>query len=110
MSPSSYVALSSYSLGHPPTLASKLGVSVDSTLEGEYFVSNVEGVLSRFRKQLEFLKDGEEDKVVRKRIKNLLKKFDKVLTGEETITLKLKDLSGNSATVSDKAQIKKLKA
>ncbi len=87
----------------------KLGVSVDSTLEGEHFVSNVEGVLQRFRKQLEFLKEGEEEKEVRKRIKNLLKKFDKVLRGEEPITIKIKDLSGNSAIISEKATVKKLK-
>ncbi len=87
----------------------KLGVSVDSTMNGEYFVSNIEGVLSRFRKQLEFLKEGEEDKTVRKRIKTLLKKFDKVLHGEDTITIKLKDKSGNSAIISDKATIKKVR-
>ena len=43
-------------------------------------------------------------------MKNLMKKFDKVFAGEETITLKMKDLSGNSAIISDKAQVKKIKA
>ncbi len=87
----------------------KLGVSVDSTLNGEFFVSNIEGVLKRFKDQINLLKDGEEDKDVRKRIKNLLKKFEKVLAGEESLTLKLRDLSGNSAIISDKVTIKKIK-
>jgi zinc finger protein len=88
----------------------KLGVSIDSTFNGEFFVSNVEGVLNRFVKQLNFLKDGEDEKEVRKRIKNLLKKFDKVLHGDESVTIKMKDLSGNSAIISDKTVVKKIKA
>lgn len=87
----------------------KLGVSIDSTFNGEFFVSNVEGVLQRFVKQLNFLKDGEEEKDVRKRIKNLLKKFDKVLHGDESVSIKLKDMSGNSAIISDRAVVKKLR-
>lgn len=87
----------------------RLGLSIDSTLNGEYFVSNVEGVLTRFRKQIEFLRDGEEDKVVKKRIKTILKKIEKVIEGEEEMTLTLKDKSGNSAIISDKVKIKKIK-
>ena len=87
----------------------KLGVSVDSTMNGEFFVSNIEGLIMRFKKQLEFLKEDEEEKEIKKRIKNLLKKFEKVLNGEETVTIKLKDLSGNSAIISEKVAIKKLK-
>ena len=88
----------------------KLGVSVDSTMNGEFFVSNIEGLLMRFKRQLEFLKEDEEDRDVRKRIKNLIKKFEKVLNGEDSVTIKMKDLSGNSAIISDKAVVKKLKA
>ncbi len=87
----------------------RLGLSIDSTLNGEYFVSNVEGVITRFRKQLEFLKEGEEDKQVRKRIKNIIKKLDKVVAGEEEMSLTLKDKTGNSAIISDKVKIKKIK-
>lgn len=84
-------------------------ISVDSTMNSEGFISNVEGVLMRFRQQIEFLKDGEEDKAVRKTLKNLLSGFDDVLRGEKKITLKLIDKSGNSAIISDKAEMKKLK-
>jgi len=87
----------------------KLGLSIDSTLNGEYFVSNIEGVINRFKKQLEFLKNGEEDKTVKKRIKNIIKKLNKVINGEEKMTLTLKDKTGNSAIISDKVKIKKLK-
>jgi len=86
----------------------RLGLSVDSTMNGEYFVSNVEGVLSRFRKQLEFLKEGEDDSKIRKRIKNIIKKIDKVIAGEEEMTLTLSDKSGNSAIISEKVKVKKL--
>lgn len=88
----------------------KLGLEIDSTFNGEHFVSNVEGVLSRFRKYIEFAKQNTDEKTERKRAKNLLKKLDKVESGEETITLKLRDNTGNSAIISDKVTVKKIKA
>lgn len=85
-------------------------ISVDSSMNSEGFISNVEGVLTRFRKQLEFLKDDSDlDKVKRKKLKNILKGLDEVVNGEKKITLKLIDSSGNSAIISDKAQVKKIK-
>lgn len=84
-------------------------ISVDSTMNSEGFISNVEGVLTRFRQQIQFLKEGAEDKAKRKKAKNILKGIDQVLRGEKKMTLKLIDKSGNSAIVSDKASIKKLK-
>lgn len=85
-------------------------ISVDSSMASEGFISNVEGVLNRFREQIEFLKgDSELDKSQRKKIKNILNGMDEVLAGEKKITLKLKDESGNSTIISDKVKIKKLK-
>ena len=84
-------------------------ISVDSTMGNEGFVSNIEGVLQRFRDQVEFLKqDSDLEKEQRKKLKNLLKSIDQVFRGEKKITLKLKDDSGNSAIISDKAKLKKL--
>ena len=87
----------------------RLGLSIDSTLNGESFVSNVEGVLTRFRNQLLFLKNGENDKKIRNKIKNILNKMDKVISGEDKMVLIVKDKTGNSAIISDKVKIKKLK-
>jgi len=85
-------------------------ISVDSTMNSEGFISNVEGVLDRFKKQIQFLgEDDDLDKVQRKKIKNLLKGIEEVLHGEKPITLKLIDRTGNSSIISDKVLVKKLK-
>ncbi len=85
-------------------------ISVDSTMNSEGFITNVEGVIVKFQKQIISLKDGEEDKAKRKTLKNLLKGIDQVLAGEKKITMKMIDKSGNSAIVSDKVTVKKLRA
>ncbi len=83
--------------------------SLEPGENAEGFVSNVEGVLQRFQKQIEHLRDSAEDIKDKKKAKNLLKKLQKVLWGEESITISVKDKSGNSAIVSDKAKIDKIK-
>ncbi len=84
-------------------------ISVDSTMNSEGFISNVEGVIHRFKKQIEFMKgDSDLDKAQRKKLKNILKGIDEVLNGEKEITLKLVDETGNSAIISDKVEMKKI--
>ena len=83
--------------------------SIEPGENAEGFVSNVEGVLQRFQKQVEHLRDSADDIKDRKKAKNLLKKIQKVLWGEESITISIKDKSGNSAIVSDKAKVEKVK-
>ncbi len=85
-------------------------ISVDSTMNSEGFISNVEGLLDRFKKQIEFLKsDDDLEKEKRKKLKNILKGIEEVKSGEKKITIKLIDDSGNSAIISDKVKVKKLK-
>ncbi len=85
-------------------------ISVDSTMGSEGFISNVEGVIDRFKKQIIFLEnDIDLNKNKRKKIKNLLIGIEEVLNGKKTITLKLIDRSGNSAIISEKVIVKKLK-
>jgi zinc finger protein len=67
------------------------------------FVSNVEGVINRIKKVIESKKD-DDDPSVRKSAKNQLKKIQKVLWGQEKLTIHLIDPNGNSAIVSDKAK------
>ncbi len=85
-------------------------ISVDSSMNSEGFISNVEGILHRFEKQISILKDDMElDKAQRKKVKNILKGLEEVYAGEKKITIKLKDESGNSTIISDKVKVKKIK-
>lgn len=85
-------------------------ISVDSTMGSEGFISNIEGLIERFKRQILFLKDDSElEKEQRKKLKNILKGIDQVLRGEKKITVKMIDESGNSAIVSDKVKVKKIK-
>lgn len=85
-------------------------ISVDSSMNSEGFISNVEGVINRFKTQIEFMKsDVDLEKEKRKKLKNILKGIEQVLRGEKKVTLKMIDESGNSAIVSDKVVIKKIK-
>ena len=73
------------------------------------FISNVEGVLDKFKKMIETMRDTAEDKSEQKKAKNLLKKIQKCKWGQEPLKLIIEDPSGNSAIISDKAVKEKLK-
>jgi len=75
----------------------------------EGFVSNIEGLIDRFRKQIEALRDSAEEDEDRKKAKNLLKKLQRVIWGDEQLKIIIEDPSGNSAIISDKAIVEKLK-
>ncbi len=72
------------------------------------YVSNIEGVLERFSEILKMELDS-EDKEVRKRAKQLLKKIRKVKWGDMKLKIIIEDPSGNSAIISPKASVSKLK-
>lgn len=72
------------------------------------YVTNVEGILNRIKYQIESVKNSEDDAAKRKKAKNLLKKLQKVIWGQEKIKLIIEDPSGNSAIISDKAVKSKL--
>ena len=72
------------------------------------FVSNVEGLLKKFKEILESERDSTDDEDVRKSAKNLLKKLWKVECGEQELKIIIEDPSGNSAIISDKAVTEKL--
>jgi len=75
----------------------------------EGFVTNVEGLLNRVKAQIESIRDNEEDPVLKKKAKNMLKKITKVIWGQEKLKIIIEDPSGNSAIISDKAVKTKLK-
>ncbi len=72
------------------------------------FVTNVEGIFNRVRREIENLRDSEEDPVAKKKAKNLLRKIQKVMWGEDTQKIIIEDPSGNSAIISEKAVKTKL--
>jgi zinc finger protein len=73
------------------------------------YVTNVEGILNRMKKQVEFLRDSSDNPADGKKAKNILKKLTKVLWGQDKIKITLEDPSGNSAIISDKAEKKNYK-
>lgn len=74
------------------------------------YVTNVEGLLKRVKQQVEAVRDTEEDDAAVKKAKNILKKINRVMWGEETAKIIIEDHSGNSAIISDKAVSESLKA
>ena len=72
------------------------------------FVTNVEGVLQRMKDQVEKLRDEEEDEALKKKAKNMIKKLNRVMWGQESVKLIIEDRTGNSAIISEKAVKSKL--
>lgn len=75
------------------------------------YVTNIEGLLNRLQRHLEHLKvaaQEEGDKAAVKKAKNHLKKLQRVLWGEEPLKIVLKDPTGNSAIISEKAEKKSI--
>ena len=64
------------------------------------FVSNIEGVLTTIKEQIEKARDMEEDNSAKKKAKNMLKKLTKVMWGQEKLKIIIEDPSGNSAILS----------
>ncbi|MBU0470777.1 MAG: ZPR1 zinc finger domain-containing protein [Nanoarchaeota archaeon] len=72
------------------------------------YITNVEGIIERIKKQINSASEGEDDPLAKKKAKNLIKKLNKVLVGREKLKIIIEDPSGNSAIISDKAQRSKL--
>ena len=73
------------------------------------YVSNIEGILTRFEDVIKQERDSADDPETKKKCKNLLKKIWKIKLGDIKTKLIIEDPSGNSAIVSNKAKIEKLK-
>ena len=86
-----------------------LRMSVESGVGSIGYITNIEGVIRRFKKIIEDQRDIAEDADVKKHAKNLLKKLWKIENGEEELKIIIEDPSGNSAIISEKAEVTKLK-
>jgi len=87
----------------------QLKISVEPGVAGEGYISNVEGVIQRFKKILEAERDTADDDAARKKAKNLLKRLWKAECGDEELKVVIEDPSGNSAIISEKAVVSSLK-
>lgn len=85
----------------------KLSVTPGAGSEG--YISNVEGVLKRFKDIVEAERDNADDEEIKRKAKILLKKFWKIELGEMPVKVIIEDPSGNSAILSEKATVEKLK-
>lgn len=73
------------------------------------YITNVEGVLNRIKRQVEHLKEAAEEEEERTKAKNVLKKITRIMWGQEKAKLIIEDPTGNSAIISPKAVKEKLK-
>ena len=85
----------------------KMDVRPGPAAEG--FVTNIEGLLDRFKRVIEHARDSSDDNKERKSAKNLLKKLWKVKCGDVGLKIIIEDPTGNSGIISDKTKIEKLK-
>ena len=68
------------------------------------YVTNIEGILNRAKDAVESMRDADEDSIVQKKCKNMLKKIQRVIWGREKIKIIIEDPTGNSAIISDKVE------
>ena len=87
----------------------QLRLSVTPGLASIGYITNIEGVIARFKSIIEDQRDNAEDDSEKKSAKSLLKKLWKVELGEMELKIVIEDPSGNSAIISDKTEIQKLK-
>jgi zinc finger protein len=85
----------------------KMDVRPGPAAEG--FVTNIEGLLDRFKRVIEHARDSSDDNKERKSAKNLLKKLWKVKCGDVALKIIIEDPTGNSGIISDKTKVEKLK-
>lgn len=68
------------------------------------YITNVEGIINRLKKQIESLYESEEDDDAKQKCKALLKKINRIIWGRDSAVLTIYDPTGNSAIVSEKAE------
>jgi len=84
-------------------------MTIEPGTASEGFITNVEGLLNRVKKQIESYKETEEDEDLKKKAKNMIKKLTRAMWGQDTLKIIIEDPSGNSAIISEKAVKSKLK-
>ncbi len=87
----------------------QLKMDVTPGVASSGYISNIEGLLLRFKKIIEKERDSNDEPEVKKHAKNLLKKLWKAELGEFPLKIIIEDPSGNSAIISEKTEVQQLK-
>jgi len=82
-------------------------MTIEPAAASSGYITNIEGMLSRVKRMLETTRDASEDKTEIKKCKNMIKKLQSIMWGQDTIKLTIEDPAGNSAIISDKTKITK---
>ena len=83
-------------------------ITMESGPASNGYITNVEGLLLKAKEAIQTMKESDDDKSVQKKCKNMLKKLQKVIWGQEKIKITIEDPTGNSAIISEKAVKAKL--
>lgn len=83
-------------------------ITMEPGTVGQGFITNIEGLLRRAKDVIETARNNAEEKADQKKAKNMLKKLQKVMWGQEKLKIIIQDKTGNSAIISDKAEKKRL--
>ena len=83
-------------------------ITIEPGPTSEGYVTNIEGLLDRVKKMVESSIEGEDDDATKKKGKNMVKKLNRVMAGQDTLKIIIEDPTGHSAIISDKAQKGKL--
>ena len=84
-------------------------ITIEPGPASEGYITNVEGLLDRVKKMVESAMNAEEDDdSAKKKGKNMLKKLNRVMAGQDSLKIIIEDESGHIAIISDKAQRSKL--
>jgi len=81
----------------------ELGATIEPRQRGESFVTNAEGVLSKVRDIIEFVRRNADSATSRRRAEQALARIESMVAGREPFTLIVEDPTGNSAILHEKA-------
>lgn len=87
----------------------QMRMEMESGPASDGIITNIEGILKKFEEIIEDERNNAEDDSVKKSAKNLLKKLWKVKCGDIPLKIIIEDPSGNSAIISEKTEVTKLK-
>lgn len=73
------------------------------------YITTIEGLLERVKKDLELAKESAEDEEDKTELWETIKKINRILWGENKVKIIIEDPSGNSAILSEKAKKEILK-
>ncbi len=83
-------------------------ITIEPGVASDGYITNIEGLLEKVKKMIESSVDAEEDDDAVKKSKNLIKKLNRALAGQEKLKIIIEDPTGHSAIISDKAVKNKL--